>query len=140
GSNGQVAAERAGDNAREQKQPERTAEYPDEITDGGAGDCPLEYSSTSPLVRNGAPERCENKLQDGKEGTQDSAEEDCREGVVATKRERQFVGLMQEPAENPAVAVGIQVMRDEIRPEWKDNREPDQINVERQENDSEGKL
>ena len=47
------------------------------------------------------------------------------------------IGLGEEPAEHAALAIGIQVVGDQVGPEGKDDREANEIDVERQENDAE---
>ena len=137
GHDGQVAAEGPADDPREQKEPEGAAEDPNGIAQRRAGDGDQQDAAPAPPVGERAPEGRENELQDRVEGRDQPAEEDGGEGVILAEGVGEVVALRQHPAQQPRLPVDLQVVFDQLRPEGEDDREPDQVDIEREKDDPE---
>ena len=121
GGDGEVAAKRPADEPREEKHPERAAEHPHEIAEGGAGDGPAEYTAAAEAVTEPAPKRCEDELEDGKNRADDATEQDGGEITVFAQCTGDGVELGQEPAEDAAMTLEAEVVGEEVRPEREDD-------------------
>ena len=96
---GEIAAERAADEAREEEQPERAAAHPDQIAERGAGDSPAQDAAAAVAVGERAPEWREDELEDREERTQHAAEKHRGKRVVVAHPARYGVSLREHPGE-----------------------------------------
>src|SRR5690606_834525 len=109
-----------------------------EVTGGGAGDREEQDAAPAAPVGEASPERGKNKLQDRKEGTDHTAEQDLGQVGFIAQGAGDRSDVTEKPAEHAFRAFEREVVPEQIRSEREDDREPDEIDVEREENNPEG--
>ena len=139
GGDGEVAAEEPGQHAGGKEEPKTAAHRPERVTEGGAGHGVEQNGAAADPVGERAPEGREDELEDGKDGGDDAAEEHLGQVGGIAQVAGEVIDAVQQAEEQAGLSVDGKVVAEQVGAERENDGEPDQIDVEGKENDSERK-
>ena len=139
GGGGDVGAHDAAEESRKEQEPEAAGEDPQEVGQGDAAQGDEQHGAASNTIRNGSEEGGAEKLEQGVDRAEDTAEED-HAAPMLVGRTGQFAELEQaavKPAEQARFAFEFVVIDQHAREERKDDGKADQVDEEGEEYESE---
>src|SRR5690606_30989826 len=94
------------------------------------------HVAAAATVGQAAPKGSEQELEDRKQRADDSSKEHLGQMGIISQQEGDRFDSIQCPTQQSTGSVGSQIVAEQIGSEGEDDREPDQIDVERQKNDA----
>lgn len=136
GGDGEVAAHGSPDEAGGDEQGEVARDHPENVAEAGAEGGVEEDGAAAVLVGETAPEGGEEELESGVEGAEHAPEEDWSEAFAAVCELGNLVELLKEPCEHAVLPVELEVVVEHGRKEREDHAEADEIDEDRQEDNT----